>query len=351
MRQSHEVSGDSIEYVRSVAQELGSLGQVLYSVENEDSAQRLGDVESARDVVQLWSELLSNTHVQEDYAIIPESISQPHWLTTETLNQVVVTVSDVRKSLHPDFAGKNYEGNIGRLRSLLTTVLGLARDPARSRFEGQDYLELVAHIDYINMALLSRENQRLARLGERAEAAVTKSEAAADSASAAAGRTGEDSMSSYYSELGEAEEASANTFRWLTVAMSLVAGGAALLFVLGPSGGLTILEIKSDDYVHLAQRGIFIAGVFGLAGYFARQAHQHRSMSNWARSLAVQLKTFDAYLFAVEGVEARDDLRRSFAARAFGDHPAMKGEPTVTPSAAAMDTAVEWAAKLTSGGK
>lgn len=123
------------------------------------------------------------------------------------------------------------------------------------------------------------------------------------------------------------------------------------MFVLGAGSGVAWLDIASGDYVRLIQRVVLIAGTFGLAAYFARQAHHHRSMANWAGSIAVQLQTFDAFLSSVENTETRDELRKSFAARAFGEHPAMKGEPVVTPSAAVMDTAVGLAAKLMPGGK
>jgi hypothetical protein len=206
------------------------------------------------------------------------------------------------------------------------------------------------------MDVLGEARTKLADLG-RLEAtrllddAVGRAEASAAAASTAAGIAGDATMASFYSELATEERISANTFRRITVTMAFTAAGSAALFIMGPALGVGWLDIAADDYVHLFQRAVFIAGVFGLAGYFARQAHQHRSMANWSSSLAVQLKTFDAYLSAIESPEAKDELRKSFGARVFGDHPAMKGEPTVTPSAAAMDTAVGWAAKLTAGGK
>ncbi|RAM38216.1 hypothetical protein [Arthrobacter globiformis] len=178
-----------------------------------------------------------------------------------------------------------------------------------------------------------------------------KAEASATAASDAAGITGDAALSSYYSELAAEEKQAANTFRKLTVVMAFAGAGATGIFLAGHSFGLVWLDVAQGDYVHLIQRAVFVGGVFGLAGYFARQAHQHRSMANWASALAVQLMTFDAYLRAVDSSEVKDDLRRSFAARVFGEHPAMKGEPVPTPSAAAMDTAVDWAAKLMPGGK
>lgn len=180
-----------------------------------------------------------------------------------------------------------------------------------------------------------------------------KAEAAASAASSAAGLTGDAVMSSFYSELAVSERLAANTFRWLTVSLLLIGTGTTLLFVLGHGSGIPWLDTVGDEnaYALLIQRGLLLAGAFGLAGYLARQAHQHRAMANWAGSMSVQLKTFDTYIAAVDSPETKDELRKAFAARVFGEHPQMKGEPAVAPSAAAMDTALEWAGKLTGGGK
>lgn len=206
------------------------------------------------------------------------------------------------------------------------------------------------------VALRGRLSDRLVRVEilwasvAAAEDARKAKESAAE-AQKAAGITGDAALSSFYGELASDEKTSADTFRKITVIMAFLGAVATAMFVMGPSVGLAWLDIPAGDYVHLIQRAVFVAGVFGLAGYFARQAHQHRSMANWASALSVQLKTFDAYLRAIENAEVKDDLRKTFGARVFGDHPVMKGEPSVTPSAAAMDTAVGWAAKLTAGGK
>jgi hypothetical protein len=168
-----------------------------------------------------------------------------------------------------------------------------------------------------------------------------KAEAGVAAISTAAGTAGGTVLFTHYDEFATAERTSASLFRRWTIGAVVVGGIAASASLVAPA----------SDYPQLIQRLIVTAAIFGLAGYFARQAHQHRSLSNWASTLAVQLKTFEAFVSPVETAEARDRIRSTFASRAFGDHPAMKGEPTVTPSAAAMDTAVGWAAKLTAGGK
>lgn len=176
-------------------------------------------------------------------------------------------------------------------------------------------------------------------------------QAAASSIQRAAGKSGDEVMSSFYSKLAKSETESADKFRTLTAAFAMAAGTAALIFVLLPSGIFPAFEGSTSDIARLVQKTVFVAGIFGIAGYFARQAHQHRSMANWAESLSVQLQTFDAYLAAIDSPDVKDELRKSFAARAFGDHPAMKGEPTVTQSAAVMDAAVGLVSKLGGGSK
>jgi hypothetical protein len=238
----------------------------------------------------------------------------------------------------------------------LAAFLKMHRSTSRtSRLDERD-TKVLADIEDFTMQMMTHMNDRLQKADDLWAAVAAQEDArkAKDSAVAAqeaAGMTSDAALSSYYGELAKEEKDAANTFRRITVTMAFTGAGSTALFVAGPSLGLDWLELAAGDFVHLIQRGVFVAGVFGLAGYFARQAHQHRSMANWASALAVQLKTFDAYLRAVENPDAKDELRKSFAARVFGDHPAMKGEPTVTPSAAAMDTAVGWAAKLMPGGK
>lgn len=115
-------------------------------------------------------------------------------------------------------------------------------------------------------------------------------------------------------------------------------------------GAVGWLVIAPDDYVHLIQRVIVLTAFLALAGYLARQVHQHRTMANWARSLSVQLQTFDAFIDAVESPDVKDDLRTAFAAREFGGHPAVKGEPAVPASGQAVGQLTETINKILPSG-
>lgn len=314
------------------------------------------DIRYAQDILQMWHELVVAEVVQADL----ERLSRPNestrrWLDDSTL----VSATEMAETLLPEYHGEDqleltvdgFEQTVRRLRSTLQAVLEAARQPGASPLEREDRSQLLEHVDYVFQALRSRDHQRQARYLDQSQAAAAQSEAAATVASAAAGKTGEDAMSAFYAKLGHDESNRADTFRKLTVGFALAAGTFALIFVLLPGGMFPVFEASANDYVRLIQKTVFVAGIFGIAGYFARQAHQHRSMANWAGSLAVQLQTFEAFLAAVDNPEVRDELRKNFATRAFGEHPAMRGDPAVAPSAAAMETAVGLAAKLVGGGK
>lgn len=311
----------------------------------------LSKIDGLHDLLGFWQEIFNSIPARMACVAFPKDGRVP-WMNEALLSDLGVQLAVARRYLEDLSQVHMVTYPITQLRTLLK---GTMRRALSTDFGFLDAL-MRTEVERLIRSLASRvelfESERSIRsLQTRAEAATTKTEAAAAVASTAAGKTGDDVMSSFYTELAESERADARTFRRLTVTMAFAAVGATTAFILGSSLEWTGLHIPAGDYVHLIQRAIFLAGLFGLAGYFARQSHQHRSMANWAGSLAVQLKTFDAYLAAIENPDVRDELRKTFGARVFGDHPAMKGEPSVTPSAAAMDTAVGWAAKLTAGGK
>lgn len=210
--------------------------------------------------------------------------------------------------------------------------------------------EVEARLDAQDMSVSKSALRQTLSNSEETKDLKEQTKTAASDASKAAGKTGEDSVASHYQELADTERKSANRYRALTTWTSVVAGGSAVSFLLLPQ--IDILDIASDDYVHLIQRIVVTAAIFGLAAYFAKQAHQHRALANWASTLAVQLKAFSAYSHPITQSDVRDDLRRGFAARAFGEHPAMKGESNPpTPGPASLDAVIELATKLAPGAK
>jgi hypothetical protein len=349
MMEPHQSSEDRLGQIQKVAEDLAVLGQKLHAWNPDASQSALLDKQYAADLVQLWTEVLGNTHVQKDYAIIPDDIAKPHWLEPATLASLSETISAMTRGVEIGPDPDAFDAWVRTLRWILVSVVEQARKPGFSNLQYESG-QLIEDMDYIGWDLKNREDQRLTRLTARAQNAVIRTETAAEAASNAAGRTGEDVMSSFYTNLASTEVKAAEMFRCSTVVLAVVGGAAAAFFVFFP-GLPPALDIAANGYGPLIQKTVFIASIFGLAGYFARQAHQHRSMANWAGTLAVQLRTFDAFLAGIDNAEVKNELRKAFAARVFGEHPAMKGEPSMAPSAAAMDTAVGWAAKLMPGSK
>lgn len=300
------------------------------------------------DTLRLWAKVLSNARVQEAYARngIPQGSGSDTWIEAGHLALVEQALEKLQSPL-----GRAEIASLGNnLRTVLRSIFRRSDllEPTMDSKTAADWLRL----KYDVLLRLEELNELvLHRAVDRATSAAVESERGAEAVARAAGKTGDEVMSSFYAALATSEKKNANIFRVITVCLAASAVVLSGVFVAGHSLASSLLDIALGDYVHLIQRAVFILGLFGVAGYFARQAHQHRSMANWAESLSVQLNTFDAYVAAVEDPAVRDELRKSFAARAFGDHPAMKGEPSVAPSAAAMDTAVGWAAKLMPGGK
>jgi len=328
--------------VQALARSLSSKAESLLAAKTEGATHpREPVLELLSDTLRLWSEFLTNTHVQSAYA---ESALHPGTSTWVDDNHVGHIEERVRALTLPlDSTWAATTGN--ELRALLRSLVQRS-DLLEPALPGQEGTELLQFKYSVLLRLQQLDERALQDAVVRANRAAVESEKNQEATARAAGITGDATMSSYYSKLAVAEAKDANNFRRLTVAFALAAGTFALIFVLFPAGFIPDLG-SPNEYVRLIQKTVFIAGVFGLAGYFARQAHQHRSMSNWATSLAVQLQTFDAYIAAIDDSGVKNELRQVFGARVFGDHPAMRGEPAGAPSATAVEAAAGLLAKLT----
>lgn len=294
----------------------------------------------------LWRRVLDADAAKVSYAAAPAELRATLWLNSTLLESLSIQLMVIKQKLESllDVSAANY--HVGQLGDELEAAIRRYKSGNLSYLPAGYRSELDLLVEGIAREMDEYRARNLDRLADRAERAVSRTEAAAEAASAAAGVAGEAVLSAHYDSLAKDERAAANLFRWLTTFLALVAGGAALGFVLGSGSGIPWLDIQAGDFVHLLQRGLLVGGVLGLAGYFARQAHQHRSMANWAGSLAVQLKTFESYLSPISDDQVKNELRRLFAARVFGDHPAMKGEPSVTPTAEMGEKAMDLAAKV-----
>lgn len=337
------------ERVRRTA---GLVGELSSNLEIHARRGNLGAaVKILRSVLDLWAEVLRSTFVEDRFARseLTAADRRANVIPDNALEFVGELVRDFTQRL----ADGVPDDTVARARELMTLLHSLMTKELVVLPEEDG--EKTARFDNYRVHVVKQLSEldaeaRLQELIAEATDAVKKTKESAGKAAQAAGQTGTSGMSLAYQKLAGEELKAANGFRWATIGMSAAAAALATLFIFGPILGM-ISDFGTNDYPHLFQRIVFLAGILGLAGYFARQAHHHRAMANWARSVDVQLQTFEAFLDPVSNEDVRNELRQAFAVRVFGDHPAMKGEPPVTSSAAVLDAAVSLAAKLSPGGK
>jgi hypothetical protein len=338
---------------RMVREASNALDELLAPVGNNDGI----PIDDYRFYLGLWDRVLHSAGMRNHIADASnKEEATPFWLDIPVLTSLQRLVDRSSRNLrsldNPESVARDTRG-LGNL--LKSTV-----DQAQSNFFRSSNIELdefvMETIESVRDLLYGHQRRNLAQLTEQAEEALQTAVSSAESAgqaaevaSAAAGITSDARLSLHYETMAKEEGSKAGTFRAWTIVTVIAATAVAGLFL----GDQTLLGpgTSDPDYAGLVQRLAFLAGIATLAGYFARQAHQHRSMANWSSSLVVQLKTFDAYLAGISDVDIRDGLRKDFAARVFGDHPAMKGEPTVAPTVAAIDAVSGIVGRLGAGAK
>lgn len=301
--------------------------------------------------LQIWDDLLSSSTAADSLAHMPSEGYVSYWINPQMLYNVMSAVSSISTELQtltdPSAAAvwaktliKELEGCLRRAKvSRFSEAPENLRERIRDLVNGLDNtVEEYKRSHLENLAVTARE---------AAQSAVSS----ATSASSAAGLTGEAATSRYYDRLATDELSQANRFRMLTVATVVTGILGTAAFVLGPELNWAWTRIEPTDYVHVFQRALLIGAVAGLAGYFSRQSHHHRATANWASSLAVQLKTFSAFLAPLNNQQLADELRKDFGARVFGEHPAMKRSPKINASAESLDTTLDLITKLTANGR
>jgi hypothetical protein len=177
-------------------------------------------------------------------------------------------------------------------------------------------LSRTALVDQQTTSLLDQAALRASakRLTEELQDSVVK-------ARDAAGTVGNASLSSHFANYADQEVRSANRFRAFAIAGFTVALVFALLFGNGKNGWLLTFQ---SDWTALAFKVAGAAGIGSISAYLARQAGQHRRMSNWARSMAVQLQSFPAFIEPL-GYEKQAEMYDLLARRVFTAPPEKSG--------------------------
>ncbi|MGO4145517.1 hypothetical protein AB4Y77_10565 [Paenarthrobacter sp. YAF11_1] len=300
------------------------------------------DVDAAIQIVDAWLGILEDDYIRDDFeegAKTPNGDPTIHWVTTEVLRRVQFSVQELTKISETVEGLTSASAYLAQLTTELGAVLKTASGFGKNGQRGAIHSRKLSEAAGVVRSVESQN--KLRKIEATAKKALDSTQASATKASAAAGVTGDSAMATHYEAMATRETLSAIRFRLWTILTSMLAGGTALVFLVGPSWGLESLKVETGDYVHLIQRIVVTAAVFGLAAYLARQAHQHRSLANWAGTLAVQLKTFEAFVDPITTDTVKDSIRRSFAERAFGEHPSMKGEAVSQSETATAEKAID----------
>lgn len=322
---------------------IDALPELLEPITSEDGV----DTDNLRETLTLVRDFISNDVVQRTYTHAPTSLRGRQPVNESFMANLAIRPQKIRDTLisQEKFGVVGYDVDVlkGELKEALER--SMRKEHSFLTAPQQAELEHIAGLLADRLRNLD-VNYALKLASKRANEAASKAEASAVKASSAAGVTADTTMSTFYEALGTAELNTANQFRGWAITLGVVAGGIACLFLFGTGSGIGWLEIEAGEYVRLIQRGLVLAAFLALATFLAKQSHQHRTMSNWARSLAVQLKTFDAFVDAVDDEKIRDELRKNFAVRVFGDHPAVKGEPAFSASSQSVAALTETVARI-----
>lgn len=109
-------------------------------------------------------------------------------------------------------------------------------------------------------------------------------------------------------------------------------GFAVALFGATVVVALTVLRQvgQSFDWYSLASHLLLALPCLGLGAYCARESSRHRELAQWARQLAVQLKSVGAYTARLDN-DARMALLAQFGTYVFGHHQLGKDDNQVQP--------------------
>lgn len=107
---------------------------------------------------------------------------------------------------------------------------------------------------------------------------------------------------------------------WVLRAFTLALLGLAVMVALALPSGATWQEA----FGHVA----VVATIGGAAAYSARLASNHRTVADWARSVEVQLSTFQDFLGAIGDTQVKNRLYEDFGRRVLGPPPAGVADDT-----------------------
>jgi hypothetical protein len=137
-----------------------------------------------------------------------------------------------------------------------------------------------------------------------------------------AGEVAESELAKEFAAYGNRQEQ--RGFLWL--------GGAIMLFASTVAIALTVLKQvgQSFDWYSLAAHLLIALPCLGFGAYCARESSRHRELAQWARRLAVQLKSVGAFTARLDD-DSRLTLLAQFGSYVFGPHQPGKDDNQVQP--------------------
>lgn len=148
----------------------------------------------------------------------------------------------------------------------------------------------------------------------------------------ASGAVAEMKLAEQFTELEKNERESANEFRaWTIVFLAVGIVGSIAFYVYNQ------FYSEDADPIKIGYSAVIVGAIFGLSGYFARQAKHHRDLADWGKTISVQLLTFNAFMDSVDDNQVRNSARLAFASRVFGPGPQSENTDAVAPNSVLLE--------------
>lgn len=141
------------------------------------------------------------------------------------------------------------------------------------------------------------------------QSASYRAENAALNAQQAAGQVAAGEMSLYFGRYARRERATAEVVRGIAV-LAVAAGSILGWLLIRHAANLTAGEVL--------QRTLVVVPLVLLGGYLSRESTRHRRTAQWADTIQVQLRTFDAFCEPLDE-SSKQELRIAFGRQIFLD--------------------------------
>lgn len=105
------------------------------------------------------------------------------------------------------------------------------------------------------------------------------------------------------------------------------------LLVVAAVTGYKLAGSQSTDWQSTATHVAIVSVLAGASAYAARLAAAHRGTADWAKSIQVQLETFQDFLGAIEDDATRHRVYEDFGRRVLGPPPIAGEDPGTMPTA------------------